>query len=65
MPKMDGYEIARLLRAEEGFSSCVLVALTGSRGRRGSTTTWSADRRRKGAKLLETRASSAQPRPAA
>lgn len=29
MPKMDGYEIARRLRARPEFSSCVLVALTG------------------------------------
>ena len=28
-PKMDGYEIARRLRARPEFSSCVLVALTG------------------------------------
>ncbi len=29
MPQMDGYEIARRLRARAEFSSCVLVALTG------------------------------------
>ena len=29
MPTMDGYEIARYLRGEERFGSCVLVALTG------------------------------------
>jgi CheY-like chemotaxis protein len=29
MPKMNGYEIARRLREQDEFSSCVLVALTG------------------------------------
>lgn len=29
MPTMDGYEIARHLRGEERFGSCLLVALTG------------------------------------
>lgn len=28
MPKMDGYEIARHLRAQDELSFCVLVALT-------------------------------------
>ena len=74
MPKMDGYEIARLLRAQGGFSSCVLVALTGFGQESDRLIARDAgfDHHlvkpidiEKVRKLLETRASSIRPRSAA
>ncbi len=74
MPKMDGYEIARLLRADEDLSACTLVALTGfgQESDRQLAREAGFDHHlvkpidlEKVRKLLEMRASSARPRPAA
>lgn len=74
MPKMDGYEIARRLRAGKDLSSCVLVALTGfgQESDRQLAREAGFDHHlvkpidvEKVRKLLETPPSSARPRPAA
>jgi CheY-like chemotaxis protein len=74
MPRMDGYELARRLRAEQELSSCVLVALTGfgQESDRQLAREAGFDHHlvkpidiEKVRKVLETRASSTRSRPAA